>query len=209
MTTVAQRRAKDRRDTGTRDRLVAAARRCVLTRGLAETSSRRIAELADANLASITYYFGSKENLLAIALANELQDWLQPVLDQLRAASDPALRLLAAVELLNTTFETKRNRAPALLDLLVHATRHADTRSPLATAWTNVRKELSQVITELRIAEAIPDWVEPDAMASLIMAVAAGTVLGGAVEPTASNHRDIAGQFASLLLAASTQPHHR
>jgi len=206
---VVQRRAKNHRDTGTRDRLVAAAQRCVLTRGLAETSSRRIAELADANLASITYYFGSKENLLAVALANELQDWLQPALDQLRAPNDPAVRLLAAVDLLNATFEAQRTRAPALLDLLVHATRDASTRSPVATAWTNLREELAQVITELRVGGAIPDWVEPDSTAALIMAVAAGTVLGAAVEPTATNHRDIAGQFARLLLAASTHPLHR
>ena len=128
--TAAQRRAKNRRDTGTRDRLIDAAQQCVLTRGLADTSSRAITELAAVNLASITYYFGSKENLVAVALAKELEEWLQPVLDQLREPRDPALRLLVAVELLGTTFETQRARAPALLDVFVHATRDAAGPSP-------------------------------------------------------------------------------
>jgi hypothetical protein len=37
---------------------------------------------------------------------------------------------------------------------------------------------------------------------ALILAVAAGTVVSVIVEPAGANHRDIAAQFASLLLAA-------
>jgi AcrR family transcriptional regulator len=204
MISVEQRRAKNHRDTGTRNRLIDAAQRCVRTRGLTRTSSRGITELAGANLASITYYFGSKENLVALALAKELQEWLQPVLDRLRESDDPALRLLAAVEVLNTTFETRRSQAPALLDAFVHGAQHATAQSPVAKTWASVREQLAEVIAELRVGGAIPNWVEPDAMAALIMAVAAGTVLGSAVEPTAINHRDIAAQFTGLLLAAAT-----
>ena len=39
-------------------------------------------------------------------------------------------------------------------------------------------------------------------MAALILAVAAGTVVSVTVEPDGASHRDIASQFASLLLAA-------
>jgi hypothetical protein len=43
-------------------------------------------------------------------------------------------------------------------------------------------------------------------MAALIMAVAAGTVVGAAVEPTVANHRDIAAEFVKLLLAVAASP---
>ena len=41
-------------------------------------------------------------------------------------------------------------------------------------------------------------------MAALILAVAAGTVVSVTVEPDGASHRDIASQFASLLLAAGS-----
>src|SRR5262245_7221419 len=67
--TTSQRRSKGQRDHGVRDRLVDATRACVRARGVADTSSRLIAETADANLGAITYYFGSKDELVAAALA--------------------------------------------------------------------------------------------------------------------------------------------
>jgi hypothetical protein len=40
-------------------------------------------------------------------------------------------------------------------------------------------------------------------MAELILAVAAGTVVSATVDPADVSHRDIAAQFAGLLLAAA------
>src|SRR5262249_25627823 len=57
MNPAVQRRATGHRPTGTPERLVAAARECLRTRGAARTSSRAITDLARANLAAITYYF--------------------------------------------------------------------------------------------------------------------------------------------------------
>ena len=69
MNTTRQRRSKSRRDTGTEQRLVEATRGCLRSRGLADTSSRAITDLAGANLAAITYHFGSKEQLVALSRA--------------------------------------------------------------------------------------------------------------------------------------------
>ena len=41
-------------------------------------------------------------------------------------------------------------------------------------------------------------------MAALILAVAAGTIVSATVEPDGVGHREIAAQFASLLLAAAS-----
>ena len=199
-----QRRSKDHRDTGTRLRLIRATQRCLELRGVAQTSSWAIADDAGANLAAITYYFGSKERLIAVALAEELHDWTQPVLDQLAAPGDPATSLLVAVHTLNATFDEQRERAPGLLEVFVHAARDADPRNPVAQIWTGLRARLATVIEQLRTRTAIPDWVAPDAMAALILAVAAGTIVSATVEPDGVGHREIAAQFAGLLLTAAS-----
>ncbi len=198
-----QRRSKDQRTTGTRDRLLQATQGCLRARGLAETSSRAITERAGANLAAITYHFGSKDQLVAVALASELQEWTQPVLGLLDEPQDPARRLLDAIGALTATFEKQRERVPGLLEVFVHAARDPDPENPIATSWRDLRNRVASVIDELRVSGAVPVWVAPDAMAALILAVAAGTVVSVTVEPSGTSHRDIAAQFASLLLAAA------
>jgi len=201
-----QRRSKNQRVTGTRDRLVAATQGCLRTRGLAETSSRAITDLAGANLGAITYHFGSKEQLVAVALAAELQEWTEPVLDLLDQPGDPARRLFDAVDALTTTFEAQRERVPGLLEVFVHAARDSDPGNPVAAIWNDLRRRVASVIDELRARGAVPGWVEPGAMAALVLAVAAGTVVSVTVDPTDVSHRDIAAQFAGVLLAAAQPP---
>ena len=200
-----QRRAKDPRATGTPERLVAAARECLRTRGAAQTSSRAITDLAGANLASITYYFGSKDALVSVALAEELHDWLRPVLDRLADDGDPALRLLAAIESLNEIFEAQSHRMPALLEVFVQAARDGSGDHVVARTWADFRDRLATVIQELRDGGAVPTWVEPESMATLILVVAAGTAVGVTVAPETVSHRAVASQFAGLLLAAQTR----
>ena len=53
--------------------LLAATRTCVGRKGLATTTSRDITAEAGANLAAITYHFGSKDRLVADALLEELR----------------------------------------------------------------------------------------------------------------------------------------
>jgi AcrR family transcriptional regulator len=202
MTQDLQRRSKGHRDTGVKTRLVEAARRCVRARGLAATSSRAIADAAGENLGAITYYFGSKEALLATALADELAGWMQPVMELLSGPDDPATRLLGAVNALNATFDEQRDRVPGLLEVFVHAAGDPERRNPVAGMWRDLRVQLAAVITELRARGAVPAWVDPGAMAALILAVGAGTVVSATVEPASATHRDIATQFVALLLAA-------
>jgi AcrR family transcriptional regulator len=202
MTATLQRRSKARRDTGTRDRLLAAARTCLREHGREPASSRAVAEAAGANLAAITYHFGSKEQLLTEALAAELADWTEPALRALTGPGDASARLLGAVAILDATFEDARDRVPALLEVFVHASHRSDGRDLLGQTWVALRVRLAEVITELRAAGAAPAWVDADAMASLILAVVAGTVVASAVD-VGTDHRAIGAQFASLLLAAS------
>lgn len=211
-----QRHATGRRDTGARTRLIEAARSCVCAHGVARTTSRLIADAAGENLAAITYYFGSKDTLVAVALATEVDAWIRPVLDRLAEGDDPAARLADAVTMLTATFEAQRQRLPGLLEAFVAAARDGDEPrqgglhghvgqhdgNPIRMLWRTARTELATVIAELKGAGAVPAWVQPDAMAALIMAVVAGTAVGEAVADDAVGHRAVAAQFVALLLAA-------
>jgi AcrR family transcriptional regulator len=186
----------------TRDRLLTAARDQVRTTGVAGASSRAIATAAGVNLQAITYHFGGKDALVAAALAEEVRGWAEPVIDALAAPGDPAAAMLEAVRLLGNEFDTMRDRAPALLEAVVHAIR---TRSvAVAALWDELSGHLARHIGLLRDAGAVPAWVDPDPMASLILSVAAGVTVAIAIDPDGPSHRAIAGQFAALLLSAGS-----
>jgi AcrR family transcriptional regulator len=197
-----QRRFRGRHDSGARERLIHATRTCLRDRGVADTSSRLIAQTAGENLGAITYYFGSKDELVATALAHELSAWIQPVLDAIAKPGDPATRLVDAIGALNDAFETQRARVPALLDVFVQAARDRDARAPISAIWNGVHTQLAGVISELHASHVIARWVDPDGMASLIVAVVAGTVVHEAITTGGTQHRQIAAQFAGLLLGA-------
>ncbi|WP_228000744.1 TetR/AcrR family transcriptional regulator [Nocardia australiensis] len=59
----------------TKDRLLEAARQCLLRRGYARTSVRDLVAASGVNQASINYHFGSKEALLNLALFQLNGDW--------------------------------------------------------------------------------------------------------------------------------------
>lgn len=57
----------------TRERLIAAARRCLLQHGHHGCSVKRIAAAAEANQGLVHHYFGSKEELLVTVLEREVE----------------------------------------------------------------------------------------------------------------------------------------
>ncbi len=70
----------------------------------------------------------------------------------------------------------------------------------------HLEEELSDVISHLKQQGVIPAWVEPEAMASLLIAAANGMALQSQLAPDGPDVSTLAGQFAGLLLAASTAP---
>ncbi|MEU6786213.1 TetR/AcrR family transcriptional regulator [Nonomuraea angiospora] len=58
-----------------KDKLLLAARDCLLTKGYAHTTVRDLVAASGANQASINYHFGSKEQLLTRALRDLNTEW--------------------------------------------------------------------------------------------------------------------------------------
>jgi AcrR family transcriptional regulator len=187
----------------TRERLVEAARVCVRDAGLAGATSREITRVAGANLAAITYHFGSKDALVAAALFDELERRVGPALRALDRPGAPTERMLTAIQELAAEFERSRDDALVLLEVLLLATRDGRYRSEARRVYQGLHDRLAVLIGELQGDGAIPSWVAPDAMASLILAVANGIVLQTQLDPAGADHTAMAAQFGGLLLEAA------
>jgi AcrR family transcriptional regulator len=187
--------------TDTRQRLLQATRDCLGRRGLANTTSRQIARTAEANLAAITYYFGSKDELVTAALVEGLREWLGPTIEVLAGGGDAAQRTLAAIQALTATFGAHRADALVYLEALVQATRTESLQRGLLRLWDELGGLLAAQMTEMQAAQTLPSWVEPQAMASLFIAVANGLVMQATLDPRGPDLAAMAGQFGALLLA--------
>jgi AcrR family transcriptional regulator len=175
---------------------------CLRERGVAGTTSRDIAAAAGVNLAAITYHFGSKDELVARALLHAVRDWLEPARQALSRAGDPAARALEAIALLRRSFGEARELLPAYFEAFVRAPRDDVLRRGVDELLGELRVLLRDQIQDQKDHGLLPAWVEPDAMAALLLALADGIALHGALDPAAIDHDAIAVQAAQLLLAA-------
>ena len=199
-----QRRASGPSDAAARLALLAAGRSCVRDHGLAKATSRLIAGTADVNLGAITYYFGSKDDLLAEALFGELSARIEPVMATLEG-NDPAPgRLLRAVQELITEFERSAPDVPVYLNALVHSTEPGPLADRARTLLSDLHDRLAAVIAQLKADGVIAGWVDPPVMASLLVATGNGIALQTQLDPEGPSAAQLAAQLSGLLLAAST-----
>jgi AcrR family transcriptional regulator len=166
------------------------------------TTSRDIAAAAGVNLAAITYHFGSKDELVARALLHAVRQWLTPARQALARDGDPATRALEAIALLQRSFDEARELLPAYFEALVRAPRDDLLRRGIGELLDELRTLLRDQIQDQKDHGLLPGWVEPDAMAALLLALADGIALHSALNPEAIDHDAIAAQVAQLLLAA-------
>lgn len=169
---------------------------------MAGTTSRDIAAAAGVNLAAITYHFGSKDELLAAALLHAVRRWLEPARRVLSAEGEPAARALEAISLLRRAFGEARELLPAYFEALVRAPRDDALRRGVDQLLGELRALLRDQIQDQRDHGLLPAWVEPDAMAALLLSLADGIALHSALNPEAIDHDAIAVQAGQLLLAA-------
>lgn len=190
----------------TAERLLAATRACIAEQGVAGATSREIATAAGTNLQAITYHYGSKDRLVARALVETVREWVEPALDVMAAPGDPATQMLSAVQALTERFERRRVDAPALLEALALAPRMPELRTAVLDLWSDLRRQLATHLTALRADGHVGAWVDPDTMATLLVAVANGLVLQVTVDRLGPSMPQLSAQFAQLLLAAAPQP---
>jgi len=187
---------------GTRDQLVEATLACLAEGGLAGTTSRAITGRAGANLAAITYHFGSKDALVAEAVLISLRRWIEPVLTVLRSDEEPEQRTVRAVAALQSSLAAARATLPLHLAAVTAAPRNAALRAGLDELLGEVHELLAEQIAAQVASGWLPPWVDAGAMAHLLVAMADGIALHAVLQPEAVDPDALVGQALALLLAA-------
>lgn len=131
-----------------RDNLIDGALRCMERLPPERVTSRAIAEEAGANVASINYHFGSKENLVAEAVVAGLDRWLEEIaagLGALRRESATATFQEAAA-VLEATRGRHTGLARTLLVALARAQHDPRIRERLAEGYRLSRPNVASTL---------------------------------------------------------------
>jgi len=205
MNQLGQRRASGERDTGVRERLLAAAGTLIAQGGTATATSRAISARAGENLAAITYYFGSKDELVSEALIRQARTLIEPVVAELTSDRPQLEKLARAVDMLTTLFDDRRDQLAGYLACLTQSPHQARLGDEVRGLSRELQRRLAEEMRRQRSRGLVPAWVQPDAMAALIVALVNGVVAAAVVDPEQTDPRAIGQQFAALLVAAGTR----
>ena len=201
-----QRRSSEDSDARTRGKLIEATQQLLATAGAHALTSRAIASAADANLASITYYFGSKEQLVTESMIATARDLLAPVVLTLNSDGEPTVKMLESVVLLSRILDEHRDDLFAYLHVLAASPTNPSIAAALRALHRDMARVLAEEIDVQRAAGQLPSWISPTVMAQLILAVVHGTLVASVVDPGNVDEAAIGAQFAQLLLGARSTP---
>jgi len=151
-----------------------------------KVTARVIAAESQANLASIGYHFGSKDDLIAEAASEGLHRWLAEVAAGLADVPEgtPTVKLIRAVELVDQTRERHKGLARNFLIALTRALYDEPTRRMLAESFGSARA------TVVRMLDLGEDRAAEDA-ATLLIATFDGLLIRALLHPEFSidSHR--------------------
>jgi AcrR family transcriptional regulator len=171
---------------GHREDLLAAARRCLETRGYARTTARDLVAESGTNLASIGYHFGSKEALLNEAMGQSFQEWAERVRALALAVEprDDRMSMLAASwDAMLTSFAEYRGLAVAFTEALAQAERQPALRAQLAAIYEQSRAAVAAMIAE---TVGLPDGPQTRALATFQIVVCDGLLVQWLLDPDAA-----------------------
>jgi len=123
-----------RHDPGRRDRLIDAALTVIAERGVAGTTHREIARAADVPLGSMTYHFGSLNEVLAEAFTRHVDSVAGVFDERLAAARDLPAAVEAVITLLTEDLLGSRHDFVLTVELYVAAARNPVLKA-VTQAW--------------------------------------------------------------------------
>lgn len=184
-----------------RDRLLAAARRCLETRGYARTTARDLVAESDTNLGSIGYHFGSKDELLLLALRQAQADYVEKVLSAVTPVAGGAgrreQRRDSWAEMVGA-FGGDRPLSVSFLEALVESERTPELKATLAASYRDMRQRVAESLGNSFESEA-----QREAAASYVIAVSDGLLIQWLLDPDAVPTGDAAFDAAERFHATS------
>jgi hypothetical protein len=132
---------------------------------------------------------------------------VEPARELLRGISaDPAERLDLAMTQLDAVISSVVDQVPAYVEALSQVPRRPELATRILALLTELRADVAAALRELRDAGMLAEWVDPEAMAALVVAAADGVAIHLALDPAGPTPAEVLGQVAPLLLAAARLP---
>jgi TetR/AcrR family transcriptional regulator, regulator of biofilm formation and stress response len=144
VSTAAPARRARRHDPGRRDRLVDTTLAVIAERGVSAASHRAIARAADVPLGSLTYHFGSLDELLAAAFTRHVDVVAARFDERMRTAGDREAVLEVLVEYLTADLLGRSSDLVLAVELYVAAARKPALRAVTQDWMARSRRSLER-----------------------------------------------------------------
>ena len=192
-----------------RERLLEGAIECLRSKGYARTTARDIAAAADANLASIGYHFGSKEALLNEAIRRTNEQWTDRLGEAAFAGQDqsPFSQMAASWIAMRSSFEQLRPVLVGFIEAVGLSAWSEGLRRELAGHYRTSREQVSAMV-RASLGDSVEDsGIDPDVIASFLIAVADGLILQWLVDPDRTpDGEQLSSSLGAALAQALPQP---
>jgi AcrR family transcriptional regulator len=131
-----------------RSELIEGTLRCLERLPPAQVTARAIAAESGANLASIAYHFGSKDELVTEAVILGLDRWLEQVAAALEGLADeaPAVRYRRAAEAIEATRREHEGLARSFAGAIARAQHEPRVRALLAEGFRKTRPNVAALL---------------------------------------------------------------
>ena len=131
-----------------RSNLIEGTLRCLERLPPERLTARAIVEESGANLASINYHFGSKDNLVTEAVIEGLDRWLADIDSRLGEleSQQPAVRFRRALEVVETSRRRHTGLAKNFLGALAKAQHDRRIREMLAAGFQRTRPNVASLL---------------------------------------------------------------
>jgi AcrR family transcriptional regulator len=131
-----------------RSNLIEGTLRCLERLPPERLTARAIVEKSGANLASINYHFGSKDNLVTEAVIEGLDRWLADIDSRLGEleSNQPAVRFRRALEVVETSRRRHTGLAKNFLGALAKAQHDPRIREMLAAGFQRTRPNVASLL---------------------------------------------------------------
>ncbi len=190
--------------TSSKAALLEAAKQLVGERGYAGTSVRDLAAASGANLAAVSYHFGSREKLLNQAVLESFLHWTDRLAGAAQADPDagPFDRMLASMRAMLEDFPETQPLFAVFLEALLQARRSPELHRQLAEHYGEQRRRVGEIVTAGQGGHALPPRTV-EVIASVLIAVADGLLLQSLLDPAAGPTGDEVTVLAKGVAAAA------
>jgi AcrR family transcriptional regulator len=164
-------------------RIIAAMRASVGTRGAAASTFDHVAREAGVSRGLLHYYFGSKERLLVEVCRHDCEVRIQAMEERLAGADSPDAIVAELVQSLNE-FLGEEPGSQAVVYELLSASRHSEEiRAEMAELYRRWRAHLADVLRAKQAEGVIRLKGDPETVASVLFALGDGIGIQVVSEP--------------------------